>query len=305
MTSPVIIRALVFTSVLASVFVAAPLAAQVRVCVEVEGQAEDAAGLAALVRAEVDAHPTHIAAEVGCEQHMRVESFELEGSRYLTGRLDALVPERLEVEEGELDAAVVELVSVLLHNDPLRLDRPGSDAGLAGALKRLRRGPDAWGVQLDERFGLLGGELVALPGIAVHLRRELLRWSVGVVFGLNGRLTPPPPTLHLRMVAHVAFAANWATNRDADAAGIFGFRVGLMHIWAQGPRQDLPESSDAAFGTGPFVGVVSGLELFRTTTTRLGLTVAIDLPLFLLRDDADAVTRTWLPTAVFAATLVL
>lgn len=299
MTRTAIIRGLVFASVLG----AAPLHAQVRVCVEVEAQDVDDESLAALVRAEVDAHPTHTATTTACEQHLRVESFTLGDTRYLTGRLDALVPERLEVDD--LEEAVIELVSVLLHNDPLRLDRPGSDEGLAGALKRLRRAPNAWGLQLEERFGVIGGGIASLPGLAVHMRRELLRWSVGIVVGVNTRLTPSPDTLHLRLVARVAFTANWATSRDADAAGIFGFRIGLMHIWAEGPRQDLPERTDAAFGTGPFVGVSSGVELFRTTTTRLSLTVAIDVPLFLIRDDVDAVTRTWLPTAVFGATLVL
>lgn len=295
------IRALALLSLLA----ASPLAAQVRVCVEVDDQVDASAGLDALVRAEVDAHPTHVAGSGECEQHLRIESFELADSHYLTGRLDALVPERLEVEDGELEAAVVELVRVLLHNDPLRLDRPGSDEGLAGALQRLRRAPNAWGIQLDERVGVFDGDVAALPGIAIHMRRELLRWSVGIVFGLSGRLTPPPQTLHLRLVAHVALDTRWATNRDADAAGLFGFRVGLMHIWAQGPRRDLPSAQDAAFGTGPFVGVMSGVELFRTTTTRLSLTLAIDVPLFLVRDDTDAVTRSWLPTAVVAAALVL
>ena len=283
---------------------AATASAQVvRVCVHVES-ADEPESLGRLIRSEVDAHPTHGAVDEGCDQHLRVELFSLEGARFLTGRLDALVPERVEVD-GELAESVEELVTVLLHNDPVRLDGPGSDAGLSGALERLRRSRRSWGVSLEERLALLGSQVLALPGLALRVRRELPQWSVGAVFGLNPRLTPSAQTLHPRLVARLGFTATWASSPEAEHVALFGFQLGLMHMWVNGPVEGSPDLSDDAFGTGPYLGLMSGAELFRSAVSRLSLRVAVELPLFLVRDDAERVARSWVPSLNLAVALHL
>ncbi|MBO6935206.1 MAG: hypothetical protein JJ863_09520 [Deltaproteobacteria bacterium] len=272
----------------------APASAQaVRVCVQVES-ADDPVGLTRLVRSEVDAHETHRAVDTGCDQHLRVELFSVGDERFLTGRLDALVPERVEVEE--LTDAVEEMVTVLLHNDPVRLEGPGSDSGIAGALSRLRRSRRSWGVALEERIALLGGKVAALPGLALRLRRELPQWSVGAVFGLNPRLTPGLQELHARLIARLGFTATWASSAEAEHVALFGFQLGLMHIWTNGPVMGRPDLDDEAFGTGPYLGLTTGAELFRSAVSRLSLRLSIDLPLFLVRDEAELVTRSWVPS---------
>ncbi len=282
---------------------AAPAGAQVvGVCVQVES-AEDRVGLARLIRSEVDAHQTHRAVDRGCDQHLRVELFSVGDTRFLTGRLDALVPERVEVDE--LTDAVEELVTVLLHNDPVRLDAPGSDSGIAGALMRLRRSRRSWGVALEERVALLGGSVETLPGLAFRLRRELPQWSVGAVFGVNPRLTPGLQTLHARVVARLGFTATWASSAEAEHVAIFGFQLGLMHIWANGPVRGRPDLDDDAFGTGPYLGLTTGTELFRSAASRFSLRVAVELPLFLVRDEAELVMRGWVPSLSVAVALLL
>lgn len=265
-------------------------------CVSVSA-ASEADALGQLVRLEVDRHTSHQVVQPDCTSRMHVELFTLEGRRWLTGRIDDAVPHRLEVEDA-LVAAVEELVTVLLHNDPERLRRPSEDQGLSGALGRLQReGASIWSLEVFELLGLIKGELFTATGFGFAYRREHAQWSLALHIAIATRTSAVPEALALMVVGDVAFDVRYAFSADAVASGFLGLQLGLEHQWMRGPLSSDPTLSDSANRTGLYVGVRGGVELFRTTRSRLELFGQVNLPLFRARDQDGLVVKSWFPTA--------
>ncbi|MFK7999113.1 MAG: hypothetical protein AB8H86_05930 [Polyangiales bacterium] len=265
-------------------------------CVSVSS-ASEADALARLVRLEVDRHASHQVAQPDCTSRMHVELFTLEGRRWLTGRIDDAVPHRLEVEDS-LELAIEELVTILLHNDPQRLRRPSEDQGLSGALGRLQReGNSLWSLEVFELLGLIEGELYSATGFGFAYRREHAQWSLALHVAVATRTSAVPQSLALMVVGDVAFDVRYAFSSDAAASGFLGLQLGLEHQWMRGPLASDPSRRDSANRTGLFVGMRGGVELFRTTRSRLELFVQANLPLFRARDEEGEVVKNWFPTA--------
>ncbi len=275
-------------------------AQRVPTCVEVRARGlapADRQALDTLVRSEVDRHRTHIsAADDACTSHLLVELFTLEGHRYLTARIGWQVPDRVEVV-GTLEQAAGELLTIVLHSDPVRLRRPGQDAGLSGALHRLRtEGNTIWELELSELSGRLDHRLFGLASVALHYRRELSQVSLGMRVAVASRTSVRPPRLAPIALFSVAFEIRYHASADASTSAYVGGQLGLEHQWLYGPLRSDPSTSDSANSTGLALGLRLGVELLRTTNTRLDLFALASAPLFRSRDAIDDVVKTWLPT---------
>lgn len=273
----------------------------VETCVRVSlvgARAGEREAFEALVRSELERHASHtVVDDASCETHLSVEELELRGQRYLTGRLAGQVPHRVRVEGDALDESLDRLLRVVLHNDPVRLRGPGSRRSLSGALRRLRsEGHAIYGVEIFQRIALVQGQVLTVPGVAFRARRELARWHVGMRLGLSPRLTAPGADLTLRLAASLAVELTYFFSEDAAHSGYFATLLGLEHQWFEGPRGDDPNLRDDANSTGLAVGLRAGVELFRTTQTRMDLFAQVSLPAFVTSDEAGAVVNAWLPT---------
>lgn len=279
------------------------LLGRIPTCVSVSS-ASETDSLGRLVHLEVDRHTSHRVAQ-GCTSRLHVELFTLEGRRWLTGRIDDAVPHRLEVDDA-LEVAVEELVTILLHNDPERLRRPSEDQGLSGALGRLQReGNSLWSLEVFELLGLIEGEVFNATGFGFAYRREHAQWSLALHVAFATRTSAVPQSLALMVVGDVAFDVRYAFSPDAAASGFLGLQLGLEHQWLRGPLASDPNRRDSANRTGLFVGVRGGVELFRTTRSRLELFVQANLPLFRARDEEGDVVKNWFPTARIGVALGL
>jgi len=268
-------------------------------CVELraEGLAEaDRQALDSLLRSEIDRHRTHISTHGECTSHLVVELVALEGHLYLTARIGWQVPDRVEVE-GTLEQAVSELLSVVLHNDPVRLRRPDQDAGLGGALHRLKtEGNTVWELELAELSGRLDQRFFGLPSVALHYRRELAQFSLGLRVAVASRTDSRPSYLAPVGLFNVAFEVRYDASADASTSAYIGGQLGIEHQWLHGPLRSDPNSSDSSNSTGLALGLRLGVELFRMTNTRLDLFTLLSLPAFLSRDQAHDMVKAWLPT---------
>lgn len=277
-------------------FATPAFAQRIPTCVRVSTTETDPGAFVRLVEVEVDRHLSHQVSQ-GCTSRIHIELFALEGRRWLTGRIDDSVPHRMEVEDS-LEESVEELVSILLHNDPERLRRPSEDQGLSGALGRLRReGASIWSLEVYELLGVLNRELYTATGFGLAYRREHAQWSLALHIAIATRTSAVPQSLALMVVGDVAFDVRYNFSADAAASGFAGLQLGLEHQWMRGPLASDPNRRDSANRTGLFVGVRGGVELFRTTRSRLELFAQVNLPLFRARDPDGEVVKSWFPTA--------
>src|SRR5688500_13291762 len=90
-------------------------------CVEVIGP--EAEAVRRLVISELDRHPTHRAADDGCVSFLRVELSQVGDARYVTGRVNTQVPHR-EPASDDLAEAIAQMLRIVLHSDPMRLEDP-------------------------------------------------------------------------------------------------------------------------------------------------------------------------------------
>ncbi len=295
---------------LSLVLLAAPAASAqgVPTCVQVRATALPRAerqALEQLVRNEVLRHRTHQPVAHNCATHLRVELLELDGRRYLTGRVDLQVPVRVEVDEG-LEAAVVELLRIVLGNDPVALEDPEVLEGFGGAMRRLRRGYSLWQVELRQALGMLQGRPFALSGLSLGFRREVHRFALEARLAATVRTGKSSGT-RTRPVAffEASVGGRWFVAPWADTSLYAGASVGLVHHWLRGPLASRPELIDTVHVTGLAAGVRLGLEVLRTTTHRLDLFAEASLPAFVTADETAEVVDAWLPTAVVGAGLAM
>ncbi|MFT5357716.1 MAG: hypothetical protein ACI9KE_004953, partial [Polyangiales bacterium] len=190
--------------------------------------------------------------------------------------------------------------------DPERLRRPSEDQGLGGALGRLRReGASILSLEVYELLGVIKGELFTASGFGFAYRREHAQWSLALHVAIATRTSAVPQTLALMVVGDVAFDIRYAFSADAAASGFIGMQLGLEHQWMRGPLASDANRSDSANRTGLFFGVRGGVELFRTTRSRLELFAQVNLPLFRARDQDGEVLKRWFPTARIGVALGL
>ncbi len=125
-------------------------------CVDVAASS-DREALRTLVESELDRHPSHHAVRDGCVSYLRVELIELDRERFLTARINEQVPERVRVGPGGVEAAVTKLLTVVLHNDPVRLRGPISRNWLGEQREAFVTGQNQFALEGLQLFALLDG----------------------------------------------------------------------------------------------------------------------------------------------------
>jgi hypothetical protein len=271
-------------------------------CVRVNvPSSEDAEGFRQLVRSEVNRHNTHQAVEEGCTSHLVVEMFRVGKDRYVTGRMNAEVPYRTQVEgEGArpLELALEETLTVVLHNDPVRLRGPGGEAGLVGWLGKLRRrGLTIWGVQLHEMGAYANGKVHFVPGVGLMLAREAGPWQVGLGTALGvdlqGQRSSVRLASQLKVDAQLAYFFSETASTSWYAMGSFG----LLHQRFEGPIEGTQGTfRDEQSASGAALSLRTGVELLRETNMRMHLFVEGAAPLYSATNEDVGLVSGWTPT---------
>jgi hypothetical protein len=273
---------------------------QVATCVSVDGPASDRGALERLVTSEVDRHPSHHAKGEPCDTHLRVELIEVQGDRFLTGRVDGEVPQRVPVEGKDgraLASAVGELLRIVLGNDPVVLRTPGEQSFFGARVLELKDlGRNTIDLAVLETASLVAQRATFLPGLRVGYTREVSRWQVGIEATFAQRLTSHPGTLDLDGLVRLELAGILFFSKDADVAGFGGATLGLTYQRYRGPRAADFGGGDGEYSAvGPSLGLRTGVEIFRSTSTRATLFVEGHLPMFVANDEETEVVDTWAP----------
>lgn len=273
---------------------------KVPTCLHVEGPAKEVEPLRKLVASEVDRHPSHRAAGEHCAAHLRVELVEIESERFLTGRMDGEVPQRVHVEgpgAKPLEAALDELLRVVLGNDPIVLRAPGGRSWFSERLFSLKeRGRYTFDVMLSEMASPVAGRLGYDPGLAFGFSREVEAWQIGVEAMWFQTLEAHPGRVGLDTVIRLQAALTLFTSADSDVSGFFGASLGLAHQRFSGPRSKDLGGGDGVYPvTGPALGLRAGVEFFRTTTTRAFALAEAFLPIFWADDEQTEILKGYVP----------
>lgn len=279
-----------------------PAVAQEKVatCVHVEGPAAEAEPLRKLVESEVDRHPSHRSANDGCAVHLRVELIDIDGERFLTGRVGGEVPQRVHVEgpgAKPLEAALDELLRIVLGNDPVALKVPGGQSWFSDRLFTLKeRGRNTFDFGLLESASPVAGRVTFDPGVLVGFSREIESWQVGLEAMWNQSLAGHAGTTDLDTVIRLHAAVTLFTSAESDVSGFFGLSLGLAHQRFTGPRAKDLGGGDGAYNvTGPALGLRGGVEFFRTTTLRAFVLAEAFVPMFWANDEQAEVMKGWVP----------
>ena len=276
---------------------------RVATCVEVRSVTGDPKAFERLVRAELDRHATHEAAEESCVSYLSVEFIELDekmgGGRYVTGRINAQVPHREPVVDNDVADGVERLLTVLLHNDPLRLHGPRHDGWFRRQSRSLRRkGVNLYGVEAYQVGVWLDGEVASLPGVAFVARREVDRWHLGV--RLSGAFEPDPSRDSLQLTGIVSAQIETAMffSPAEDVSLYVAAVIGLEHQRFHGPVTLVEEDARRSVSkSGLAGGVRGGIEILRTTSGRVDFFGQLLLPAFASTDDETGVVDQWVPSA--------
>jgi hypothetical protein len=269
-------------------------------CIEVEARADEVDSLRRLVRSEVDRHPSHRATEEHCAVHLRVELIEIESERFLTGRVGGEVPERVRVEGPggkPLEAAVDELLRIVLGNDPVSLKAPGGQSWFSERVFSLKeRGRNTFDIAFLESASPVVGSMTYASGLSLGFSREVESWQIGIEALWMQNFAGHTGRADLDTSIRLQAALTLFTSEDSDASAFFGVALGLAHQRFSGPRaKDLGGGDGAYQTTGPGIGLRGGVEFFRTTTTRAFVMAEAFLPVFWANDQEAEIISGWVP----------
>jgi hypothetical protein len=273
---------------------------KVSTCVHVEGAADEVEGLRKLVQSEVDRHPSHRAVAEGCSVHLRVELIQIESDRFLTGRLGGEVPERVHIEGSgarALEAALDQLLRIVLGNDPVALKAPGGQSWFSERVFSLKeRGRNTLDLGLLESASPVAGTVTFYPGVILGFSREIDSWQVGLEAGWIQSFRAHAGKTDLDTVIRLHAAITLFTSVESNTSGFLGASLGLAHERFSGPRAPDLGGGDGEYNvTGPALGLRGGVEFFRTTTTRAFLVAEAVIPIFWADDQQAEVIKGWVP----------
>jgi hypothetical protein len=279
---------------------------KVSTCVVVEGPAGELEALRKLVQSEVDRHPSHRAVTNGCAVHLKVELIEVGSDRFLTGRMGGEVPQRVHVEGPggkPLEAALDELLRIVLGNDPVALKAPGGQSWFSEKVFSLKeRGRSTFDLAFLESASPVVGSLTFDPGILFGFSREIESWQVGIEGLWAQGLHDHPGSVDLDTLIRVQAAFTLFASEEADTSAFAGLSLGLAHQRFSGPRAAELGGGDGAYNvTGPAAGLRGGVEFFRTTSMRAFAFTEVFLPIFWADDQQQEVMKGWVPAFSLAA----
>jgi hypothetical protein len=279
---------------------------KVSTCVVVEGPDAELEALRKLVQSEVDRHPSHKAVSSGCAVHLKVELIQVGADRLLTGRVGGEVPQRVHVEGSggrALEAALDELLRIVLGNDPVALKAPGGQSWFSDKLFSLKsRGQNTLDVGFVEAASPVAGSASFDPGILLGFSREIESWQVGIEAMWMQGLQEHAGRVDLDTVIRLQAALTLFASETSDTSGYAGLSLGLAHQRFSGPRaQDLGGGDGVYHVTGPALGLRGGVEFFRTTTMRAFVATEVFLPIFWADDQQADVMKGWVPSVSLIA----
>lgn len=284
----------------------AAAAGQVTTCVAVEAGADDRDALLRLVENEVARHPSHRVGHGACSTHLRVELLEVHGDRFLTGRVDGEIPQRITVEGRDgraLESAVSELVRIVLGNDPVVLHAPGEQSFFSARVLELKNlGRNTFDIAGLEAVSLLSGRATFQPGVLVGFTREVSMWQLGVEALFAQRLNGHAGRLDLDTMARLQITGALYFSKEADVSAFTGLSLGLGYQRFTGPRGAGLGRGDGEYSAvGPGVAFRAGLELFRATTTRVTVFAEAFIPMFVASDEQTEIVQSYVPTLALCA----
>jgi hypothetical protein len=290
-----------------SLGIVAPVRAQEKAstCVVVEGPG-DVEALRKLVQSEVDRHPSHRAVTSGCAVHLKVELIQVGSEGFLTGRVGGEVPQRVHVEGPggrPLEAALDELLRIVLGNDPVALKAPGGQSWFSEKMFSLKeRGRNTFDVAFLESASPVVGTLTFDPGILLGFSREIESWQVGVEGLWAQGLHEHPGSVDIDTLIRLQAALTLFASEEADSSAFAGLSLGLAHQRFSGPRAEEIGGGEGSYHvTGPAGGLRGGVEFFRTTSTRAFVFAEAFLPIFWADDQQAEVMKGWVPSFSLAA----
>ncbi len=311
--------------VLAPLLALAPTAARAQgpaaTCVEVITARPDGDALTRLVRTEVDRHPTHRVVDTGsvpaneatdaiCPTHLRVELIEVKEGRFITGRINDAVPHRERIEGADskaLETALGRMLTIVLHNDPVRLYGPDRDSFLSRAGTALRRrGENLIGAEASEATAYVDGALAALPGFGLVARREVDDWMLGIRLSAAFDLSPGVRgRTHLTMLADAGLDVTWFMAPLADSSFFAGGELALQFQHYKGPARLLESGATGSTTAAVFGrGGRAGYEMFRTSDLRMDVFARLVVPVMKSSDQDSGVINQWVPTAGIGAAVL-
>jgi hypothetical protein len=296
------VHALAFAALSWAANASAQTPARTATCVEVITASDGAEALRRLVESEVDRHASHHAVREGCLSYLRVELLELAsadgGGRFLTGRINEQVPERVRVDDKGLTPALERLLTVVLHNDPVRLRGPVTRTWFGEQGQAFVRGQNRYAVEAFELLAPLAGALSTSPGLMLSARREMRAWYLGLRLGSAFSPSPDDERVALSLWVRSELEAGLFANPAGGTSFFAALLLGAEYQRFRGPAPLLGPGAQGTAVSGGFApGLRAGLELLRVAETRVTLFAQVGLPLFVSSDPDGGVVDQWLPTA--------
>jgi len=271
----------------------------VPLCVSVSAAAKHRDGLSKLVLAQLAHHPSHAVAEEGCLSRLEVELFDLEGTFYLTARINQEVPIRFALKTiKELEEKLVEGLRRVLGHDPVYLAR---DVREMSALQRaahdvLRRGRNTYRLELFEILIDSGDTVAFASGGGFTVTRGSRHWYVFARVYAGGALGADPDAGPvLRVTAGGELGLSYEFLSRALVTPYVSAGLGLQVLHFEGRLQKTDRDLLVVTDVGGAFSLRAGVRFFRASNFELDLFVAGYLPLFVTNDVDSPLMDTYTP----------
>ena len=276
---------------LLSLLSAAPAAAAIDLCVQVQAEAKQRQGLARLVRDALGHFLTHRQVTSGCPSRLQVELIQLAGVSYLIVRINREVPVRYTVKRAEdLAPRLTEALQRVLGQDPVYL---AADIQRYSALQRamhsvLKGGRNTWRVELFEAITSGGTNAAFASGGAFSVTRGSANWFVFARLYGGGSLGGTSGTNRaLRLMVGGDLGLSYELLARSTITPYFSAGLGLQLLHYEGRLRATDRDLQDATAKGATVSLRAGLRFFRASDFDLDLFAAGYLPLF-ATDDPDS-----------------
>jgi len=191
----------------------------------------------------------------------------------------------------------------VLGNDPIVLRTPGQQSFFSARVLELKDlGRNSFDVAGVEAVSLVSGRATFQPGLLLGFTREVSAWQVGVEAMFAERLNGHAGRLDLDTLGRLQISGAFYFAKEADVSGFAGLSLGLGYARFTGPRGAGLGRGDTEYSAaGPGLGIRGGLELFRSTTTRVTLFAEAFIPMFVADDEETEIVQSWVPTMALCA----
>lgn len=266
--------------------------ASVALCLSVRSDVSGASGFESLVRSEVGKHKSHHLVDKGCDSRLNVESFETNGTRYLTVQLDGEVPERTAIKNpGELEPKLAEAVTAVLGSDPMHL---ASDPTRLSSIERaarsvLVRGMNTYRMELFETMMRTDKNIAFAPGLAVGFARGADQWQIHARLHFAGSPEEVRGTDRvLKIATGMDLGVIYETSRRSPTSAYLGAGAGLVLLRVSGLVDPADRRTEMAVDhLGATLNLRAGIRFLRLFDFDADAFVQGSIPTFATREVDD------------------